>query len=506
MSNCCNPSWNHNWKATRENKMEGPKRNTRKTYLPSQVPNPISLQHWLEGTATCVNNDNLLSQESYITQACTPPKYIIPDTGCTGNYVPPSIKLNNITEDSICVRIPDARHIQSTHCGELSLLQSLTNTAARIVHRIPQLTQSLLSIRKLFYNDCVATFDKKHCNIHHNGKLILHGKQDKATTLWKIPLFTSEGETQYIPTSEDENIVCNLEQIATKKDIIHFLHASLFSPVKLTWLKAIKNERFVIWLGINTAYVAKHLTPTIATAKGHLYQKGKNISSTQKHTGEEKLDMTPSLEEKNEDVFIAFLAVDNNRAVYTDLTGKFPVTSMSGHKYIMVLYHYYSNGIMFWPVKNRSDIEAMRVYEDMYNYIKAHNWKPKLNIMENEVSIAVKRYIPNTNINYQLVAPNNHRNNTAERAIHTFKNHIVAGLSSVQPKFPMYLLDELLPQALITLNLLQTSRICPKISAYGHLHGTYNFDKTPLAPPGVRALIYNDPNHRVSYGVHDNEA
>ena len=85
------------------------------------------------------------------------------------------------------------------------------------------------------------TLDKKHCNIHHNGKLILHGELDNATNLWKIPLVTSEGKTQYIPTSEGENMVHKLEQIATKKDIIHFIQASLFSPVKSTWLKAIKN-------------------------------------------------------------------------------------------------------------------------------------------------------------------------------------------------------------------------------------------------------------------------
>ena len=52
-----------------------------------------------------------------------------------------------------------------------------------------------------------------------------------------------------------------------------------------------------------------------------------------------KIDMMLSPEEKNEDVFIAFLAADTIVTVYTDLTGKFPVTSISGHKYVMVLYH-----------------------------------------------------------------------------------------------------------------------------------------------------------------------
>ena len=50
-------------------------------------------------------------------------------------------------------------------------------------------------------------------------------------------------------------------------------------------------------------------------------------------------------------------------------------------------------------MKNRSDIEATRVYEDMYDYLKAHNCKPKLNIMDNEASTDVKRYITNANLN-----------------------------------------------------------------------------------------------------------
>ena len=148
----------------------------------------------------------------------------------------------------------------------------------------------------------------------------------------------------------------------------------------------------------------------------------------------------------------------------------------------------------------------MIVYEDIYKYLKARNCKTNLNIMDNEASIDVKRYTTNANVNYQLVKSNNHRVNVAGHAIPMFKNHFVAGISSMHPKFPMYLWDKLPPQAFITLNLLKTSRTCPKISAYAHLHGTYNFDRTPLAPPGVRELIYNDPDHRASYRVHDDEA
>ena len=122
--------------------------------------------------------------------------------------------------------------------------------------------------------------------------------------------------------------------------------------------------------------------------------------------------------------------------------------------------------------------------------------------MDNKASTAVKRYITNVIVNYQLVKPNNHCVNADERAIRTFKNNFVAGLSYVHPKFPMNIWDELLPQAFNNLNLLQTSRTFPKISVYAHLHGTSNFDTTPIAPPGVKALLCNDSDHRVSYRVH----
>ncbi len=56
--------------------------------------------------------------------------------------------------------------------------------------------------------------------------------------------------------------------------------------------------------------------------------------------------------------------------------------------------------------------------------------------MDNEASAAIKRKILATGANYQLVEPNNHRFNAAERAIRTFKNHFMAGLCSTNPGFP----------------------------------------------------------------------
>ena len=66
-------------------------------------------------------------------------------------------------------------------------------------------------------------------------------------------------------------------------------------------------------------------------------------------------------------------------------------------------------------------------------------------------------------VEYQLVPPGQHRRNAAERAIRSFKNHFLAGMALCNPKFPIAEWDHLLDQAVLTLNLLQASRVNPKL-------------------------------------------
>jgi hypothetical protein len=54
--------------------------------------------------------------------------------------------------------------------------------------------------------------------------------------------------------------------------------------------------------------------------------------------------------------------------------------------------------------------------------------------------------------------------------------------------------------------MLRTSRINNKLLAYAILEGPFNFDKTPLALPGTKAIIYNDPKTRTSWGPHGDDA
>jgi hypothetical protein len=70
----------------------------------------------------------------------------------------------------------------------------------------------------------------------------------------------------------------------------------------------------------------------------------------------------------------------------------------------------------------------------------------------------------------------------------------------------MHLWDLTIPQAEITLNLLRGSRINPRLSAYEQLHGHFDFNATPIAPPGVKVLAHARAGERDTWNTHAFEA
>ena len=127
---------------------------------------------------------------------------------------------------------------------------------------------------------------------------------------------------------------------------------------------------------------------------------------------------------------------------------------------------------------------------------------PVCYIMDNEFSTEVKKAMTKYQLTYQLVPPHQHRRNAAERAIQTFKHHFISGLSSTNFNFPINQWDRLIPQAIITLNLLRKARANPNLSSYAYLHGNYNFNKNPMAPPGTLMLAHEKPAQRGSWDTH----
>ena len=140
--------------------------------------------------------------------------------------------------------------------------------------------------------------------------------------------------------------------------------------------------------------------------------------------------------------------------IYTDQTGQFPVTSSKGNKNIMVDFETDSNSIMAEPMKSIKASELTTVYAKIHKVLTSRGLKPTLHIFDNECSQTIIDFMLSVDENYHIVYPHIHRRNASDRAIQTFKNHFVSGLSSVHKLFPMHLWCRLIPQIIFSLNLL----------------------------------------------------
>jgi hypothetical protein len=188
--------------------------------------------------------------------------------------------------------------------------------------------------------------------------------------------------------------------------------------------------------------------------------------------------------------------------IYTDLTDRFPTIFLSGNKYILILYDYDSNNFLYAPMKNRGCKDTVRAIYLLIQSLTIRGPRALLPCLYNETSLDLGNYLTKQGIDYQLAPLHIHLRNNTERAIQTFKNHFIVGLCSVEPIFPLKLWDTLLPQATISLNLLCTSLINPRMYAYSQLNGHCAFDQAPMAPLGTRIITHEKPDQRASWEPH----
>ena len=111
--------------------------------------------------------------------------------------------------------------------------------------------------------------------------------------------------------------------------------------------------------------------------------------------------------------------------LYTDDTGRFPVTSRAGNQYVMIAYHS-SNLRLAQSFATREDKRRIEAYNTVVARLKAADLDAGLQVLDNEASKDYKEAMINKwKVKYQLVPPDMHRRNAAERTIRTFKAHFI---------------------------------------------------------------------------------
>ncbi len=309
----------------------------------------------------------------------------------------------------------------------------------------------------------------------------------------------------------------NVYDLPSTKETIRYLQASVGHPVKDTWTKTIKAGKFTTWPGLSVKAVHKYFPESDETKQGHMNKQRQNVWST-------KMKIKPDEDEpvlylgnhddiptsaanpltiynkqkakpkKMQDMFIQIHNANNT--AHSDQSGCFPVTSSSGNKYIMVLVKVAGNFIDAEPMKNKTAGSMIKSYLALWKQLTASGTvKPTTHLLDNEASEEFKEEIRKNSL-IQLVPPDNHQQNLAERAIQTFKNHFKAILAGVDDSFLMRLWDKLLPQTILTLNLLRQSNVAPTVSAWQYVHGPFDYNKMPLAPMGCAVQIHESSEQR----------
>ena len=191
-----------------------------------------------------------------------------------------------------------------------------------------------------------------HCNIHQvwcpedsTQWLLIRGKQTD-NELWNIPLSNNQPTlVSNTPETAAEQQVANgiIKVDTTKIELTDYYAKTIFNPAKSTLLRPIHNNSLTLWLALTTILISKHLSKRLTAVQGHMDQEFKNIRSTKPVKNEvQEVGSTQGQEKNNiktHDVMCATFSAEKLSKSSSDQTGKFPITSYRGHKYIFVFYH-----------------------------------------------------------------------------------------------------------------------------------------------------------------------
>jgi hypothetical protein len=155
------------------------------------------------------------------------------DSGCTINFLSAAAPCSDkqAAHVPLNVNIPNGMTIQSSHTCNPYL--TYLPPQVRHAHILPGLVHnSLISVGQLCDNGSSVTFTQDQVTVSKNQKCVMYGSRDPKSRLWRVGL-----KKRF----ETNQVQCNhAHDNNNQKDLINYLHAACFSPVKSTWITAIK--------------------------------------------------------------------------------------------------------------------------------------------------------------------------------------------------------------------------------------------------------------------------
>ena len=440
----------------------------------------------------------------------------IGDSGCTGHYL--AVRDRAALEDivpcteanRIRVQMPNKTYSTSTHIGYLRL-PHLPRAACLAYLFEDQQAKPLIAIGVLCDHGMTCVLNADRLSVLRGKDEVLFGLRNHNSGLWEIGLDTvgAAPDTQCSATAMQSS--ANVIRNTTDHELMAFYHQMLFSPTMSTMQKAADAGLLAFLPGFTADKLRKNPIHTLNTAKGHLDRVRQGQNSTHRTETRKQRETRAAIEdhdsfphqiEVERNQLYVHMSALHNYTEHMDATGKFMLQNKAKNWYILIIFNKDANYIHLEVMKSRT-AEAYRAAVKQSNeFFADRGCTPAYTWLDNETSALLKEHFAAVDITPNYVTRGNHRANRAERCVRTAKNHLIAGLASVDEGFPAEAWDELIPQCEITLNVLRMSRITPNISAFHQLCGQYDYAAHPMGPPGIAVAIYVGSAERSSFQDH----
>jgi hypothetical protein len=221
--------------------------------------------------------------------------------------------------------------MESSHTAALDIPE--LKKAASIAHVSPGMgNHSLLSVGQLCNEGYTVTFRNASVTICDPQEFqILSGARDLDTGLWRINLRTDNQQLQ-------QPVANNVYELRNTGVLFHYFHKALFRPTKSALLQAVKHGHLITWPGLTEEAIDRHLKLTPATAMGNMNKRRQNIRSTSKTPITAYIQVITTFNtDLGTNTHLVYAVLVDQRQLYTDLRGKFPVRPSKGNSYVMVL-------------------------------------------------------------------------------------------------------------------------------------------------------------------------
>ena len=125
---------------------------------------------------------------------------------------------------------------------------------------------------------------------------------------------------------------------------------------------------------------------SMSTEEGHIQQQKENLTSTNPKVN--KASNT-----KTEECYFTVTPLSETGKTFSDQTGRFPVTSSRGNKYIMIMYDYDSNSINGEAMKSRTGEEILLAFTKLDQKLNNSGLSPMIHRIDNECPATLKAYM-----------------------------------------------------------------------------------------------------------------